>query len=248
MNVNKNQRKPDNKTSLNYAHFFAVTYGLPLKICKSSIPIPISLLFMFFITTVIEAADLKKILVLGDSLTAGYGLPADQSFPARLENELVASGFRVKVLNGGVSGDTSAGGRSRLNWALAGKPHFAIVELGANDGLRGLNPLAMRDNISDIIVRLKAAGVRVLLTGMKAPPNLGPEYTKAFNRTFPLLAKKHNVLFYPFFLDGVATIAALNQDDGIHPNSGGVTVIVERIKPFVVRLMQDKKAEEGRLD
>tara|TARA_Y100000588_G_scaffold91329_1_gene98611 strand:- start:1108 stop:1836 length:729 start_codon:yes stop_codon:yes gene_type:complete len=241
MSVNKNQRNPEYKKSPNCTNFFVVTYGLPLKFCKSSIPIPISLFLIFLFTTAIEGADLKKILVLGDSLTAGYGLPADQAFPALLEYRLVASGFRVKVLNGGVSGDTSAGGRSRLNWALADKPHFAIVELGANDGLRGLSPLAMRDNISDIIMRLKAAGVRVLLAGMKAPPNLGTEYTKAFNRVYPVLAKKHNVLFYPFFLDGVATVAALNQDDGIHPNSEGVTVIVDRIMPFVVRLMQNKK-------
>ena len=150
-------------------------------------------------------------------------------------------GHDVTLLNGGVSGDTSAGGRARLNWALADKPHFAIIELGANDGLRGLDSGAMRENLDDIIVRLKAAGIGVLLTGMRAPPNIGPDYGKSFNRIFPDLAKKHDVLLYPFFLDGVAAIPALNQRDGIHPNPRGVAVIVDRIMPFVVRLLKGEQ-------
>ena len=188
-----------------------------------------------------NAASLTRILVLGDSLSAGYGLPAGEAFPVKLGIKLRAAGHDVKMLNGGVSGDTSAGGRARLNWALADKPRFAIIELGANDGLRGLDSEAMRENLDDIIVRLKAAGIGVLLTGMRAPPNIGPDYGKSFNRIFPDLAKKHDVLLYPFFLDGVAAISSLNQRDGIHPNPRGVAVIVDRIMPFVVRLLKGKQ-------
>jgi acyl-CoA thioesterase I len=189
----------------------------------------------------VSAASPTRILVLGDSLSAGYGLPAGEAFPVKLGLKLRALGHDVTLLNGGVSGDTSAGGRARLNWALADKPHFAIIELGANDGLRGLDSGAMRENLDDIIVRLKAAGIGVLLTGMRAPPNIGPDYGKSFNRIFPDLAKKHDVLLYPFFLDGVAAIPALNQRDGIHPNPRGVAVIVDRIMPFVVRLLKGEQ-------
>ena len=188
-----------------------------------------------------NAASLTRILVLGDSLSAGYGLPAGEAFPVKLGIKLRAAGHDVKMLNGGVSGDTSAGGRARLNWALADKPRFAIIELGANDGLRGLDSEAMRENLDDIIVRLKAAKIGVLLTGMRAPPNIGPDYGRAFNRVFPDLAQKHDVLLYPFFLDGVAAISSLNQRDGIHPNPRGVAVIVDRIMPFVVRLLKGKQ-------
>jgi len=188
-----------------------------------------------------NAASLPRILVLGDSLSAGYGLPAGEAFPVKLGIKLRDAGHDVKMLNGGVSGDTSAGGRARLNWALADKPRFAIIELGANDGLRGLDSEAMRENLDDIIVRLKAAKIGVLLTGMRAPPNIGPDYGRAFNRVFPDLAQKHDVLLYPFFLDGVAAISSLNQRDGIHPNPRGVAVIVDRIMPFVVRLLKDKQ-------
>jgi acyl-CoA thioesterase-1 len=188
-----------------------------------------------------NAASLTRILVLGDSLSAGYGLLAGEAFPVKLGIKLRAAGHNVKMLNGGVSGDTSAGGRARLNWALADKPRFAIIELGANDGLRGLDSEAMRENLDDIIVRLKAAKIGVLLTGMRAPPNIGPDYGRAFNRVFPDLAQKHDVLLYPFFLDGVAAISSLNQRDGIHPNPRGVAVIVDRIMPFVVRLLKGKQ-------
>ena len=188
-----------------------------------------------------NAASLTRILVLGDSLSAGYGLLAGEAFPVKLGIKLRAAGHDVKMLNGGVSGDTSTGGRARLNWALADKPRFAIIELGANDGLRGLDSEAMRENLDDIIVRLKAAKIGVLLTGMRAPPNIGPDYGRAFNRVFPDLAQKHDVLLYPFFLDGVAAISSLNQRDGIHPNPRGVAVIVDRIMPFVVRLLKGKQ-------
>ena len=213
-------------------------YAVSPKFFKS---ITIFLAFWLFTFDSFVSADaipVKRILVLGDSLAAGYGLPADQSFPSRLEVRLRSIGQNVRVLNGGVSGDTSAGGRARLNWALADKPHFVIIELGANDGLRGLDPGAMQDNLEDIIVRLKAVGIGMLLTGMRAPPNIGPNYGRVFNLVFADLAQKHDVPLYPFFLEGVAAMPRLNQRDGIHPNPRGVAVIVDRIMPFVVRLLE----------
>lgn len=184
-----------------------------------------------------------RVLVLGDSLTAGYGLPPEEGFTGQLEARLRAEGFDVQIFNGGVSGDTSAGGLARLDWALADRPDLAIVELGANDGLRGLDPAALRSNLDAILRRLRKAGVTVLLAGMRAPPNLGRDYEAAFNRVFPELAEKHDVAFYPFFLDGVAARPELNQADGIHPNREGVAVIVDRITPYVVRLLDTRKPE-----
>jgi acyl-CoA thioesterase-1 len=190
-----------------------------------------------------QAANPIRILALGDSLTAGYGLPSGEGFADQLEARLKARGFPVRVFNAGVSGDTSAGGLARLDWALADRPDIAIVELGANDGLRGIEPEAMRSNLDAILRRLRDAGVRVLLTGMRAPPNLGRTYEDAFNRVFPELARKHGVAFYPFFLDGVAADPAFNQPDGIHPNRRGVAEIVDRIAPYVVRLLAALKEE-----
>ena len=178
-----------------------------------------------------------KLLALGDSLTAGYGLPSDVSFTARLQAALKAQGLNVTVVNAGVSGDTSAGGLARLDWLLADKPDFALVELGANDGLRGLDPQVTYDNLDAVLTRLGQRGVPALLAGMYAPPNLGREYGAEFNNVFPRLAEKHGVLLYPFFLDGVAAEAALNQPDGIHPNAQGVDVVVERIMPYVKKLI-----------
>lgn len=184
------------------------------------------------------AAEPVRILALGDSLTAGYGLARQDSFPARLQAALGRRGIAAEVINAGVSGDTTAGGRARLEWALADAPAVAIVELGANDGLRGLDPEATFANLDAIVRRLKAARVAVLLTGMKAPPNLGAEYGAAFNAVFPRIAEKHGVAFHPFFLDGVAAEPELNQDDGIHPNAAGVKIIVERLLPFVVDVIE----------
>ena len=199
-------------------------------------------LIIFFLSIgAAQATDPARILALGDSLTAGYGLPVEQGFTHRLETRLKAEGRAVTVLNAGVSGDTSAGGLSRLAWSLADKPTHAIIELGANDGLRGLDPNAMRANLDAIVTRLKAAGVRVLLAGMRAPPNYGRRYEEAYNRVFPDLAKKHDVALYPFFLAGVVARPALNQRDGIHPNPKGVAVIVDRITPYVVRLLTDQE-------
>ena len=178
-----------------------------------------------------------KLLVLGDSLTAGYGLLPEEAFPSQIQRKLGSLGYSVKVLNGGVSGDTSAGGRARLNWALADKPDAVILELGANDGLRGLGSKELRENLDAIITVLKANNIAVLLAGMRAPPNFGPLYTSEFNAVYPSLAKKHGILLFPFFLEGVAAVPELNQKDGIHPNKKGVRIIVEQITPYAVRLL-----------
>jgi len=177
------------------------------------------------------------IVALGDSLTAGYGLPPEQAFPTVLERKLAAAGKAVRIQNAGVSGDTTAGGRARVGWALADKPQFVILELGANDALRGIDPRQTETNLDAILGELKGRGVKVLLTGMRAPPNLGREYAEAFDGIFPRLAAKHGVPLYPFFLDGVAAERELNQADGIHPNGRGVEIIAERIAPYVLRLI-----------
>lgn len=178
------------------------------------------------------------IAVLGDSLAAGYGLPTDRAFPARLEAALKAQGRQVKVVNAGVSGDTSAGGKARLDWTLADKPDLIILELGANDALRGLAPEQTEANLDAMLIRIKQANIRVLLAGMLAPPNWGREYGDAFKAVYPRLAEKHGVPLYAFFLDGVAAEPALNQADGIHPNAQGVEVIVARIAASVLKAMQ----------
>jgi len=184
--------------------------------------------------------SVKRLLILGDSLTAGYGLVAAEAFPIQLENALHRAGHNVTVINAGVSGDTSAGGLARLEWSLADNPHVVIVELGGNDALRGLSPEVTFDNLDTILERLKAAGVHIVLAGMKAPKNLGEDFTMAFDQIYPQLANKHNVSFYPFFLEGVALDPELNQADGIHPNATGVGVIVERILPIVEAAIKDK--------
>ena len=178
------------------------------------------------------------IAVLGDSLAAGYGLPSALAFPARLEAALKSAGRDVKVINAGVSGDTTAGGKARLDWTLADKPDLIILELGGNDALRGLPPEQTEANLDAMLQRIKQAKVKVLLAGMLAPPNWGREYGDAFKAIYPRLAAKHGVKLYPFFLDGVAADAALNQPDGIHPNQRGVDVIVARIQALVLETMQ----------
>ena len=185
----------------------------------------------------IWAADPPVILALGDSLTAGFGLVQPDSFTVQLEAALAKAGTVAKIKNAGVSGDTSAGGRARLAWALAEKPDAVMIELGANDGLRGLNPKRTEANLDAIIAMAKAQGLPVLLTGMRAPPNLGVEYCEEFNSLFARLARKHEVLFYPFFLEGVAALPTLNQADGIHPNGQGVAEIVRRLVPIVEKLI-----------
>jgi acyl-CoA thioesterase-1 len=179
-----------------------------------------------------------KILALGSSLTQGYGLPPGTEFPVQLQAALKKKGIDATVINAGVSGDTSAGGLARLDWSLADHPQAAIIELGSNDMLRGTPPAETEKNLSAILEKLKAAHVKVLLTGMHAQRNLGAEYVKDFDAIYPRLAKKYDVLFYPFFLDGVALNPKLNQADGMHPNPQGVKVIVSRILPLVVKLVK----------
>jgi len=181
-----------------------------------------------------------RLLAFGDSLVRGYGLPAGEAFPEQLETALRERGFDVEVINGGNSGDTTAAARARLGWSLSPRPDVVLVELGGNDGLRGLDPATTYDNLDAILRSLAADDVPVLLAGMLAPRNLGSEYAAEFDAVFPRLAKEHGVLFYPFFLDGVALQPALNQADGIHPNKAGVAVIVERMLPSVIRLIENK--------
>ncbi len=185
------------------------------------------------------AAAPLKILAFGDSLTHGYGLAAGQTFPEQLESALKGRGLDVRVINGGNSGDTTASGRARLDWALADRPDIVLVALGANDGLRGIEPGAVYGNLDAILARLEAEGVAVLLAGMLAPRNLGADYAAEFDAVFPRLAEKHQVMFYPFFLEGVAMDPTLNQPDGIHPNDAGVKVMVEGILPGVLRLIEE---------
>jgi len=180
-----------------------------------------------------------KLLMLGDSLTAGYGLDKGESIPAQLQRTLRAEGLDVTIINAGVSGDTSAGGLARLAWSLAEKPDAVIVELGANDGLRGLDPEETYRNLDTILRRIRATGTPVLLAGMLAPPNLGREYGDEFNAVFPRLAKEHDIPLYPFFLEGVAAQPELNQDDGIHPNAAGVDVVVRSILEAVRSLLAE---------
>lgn len=179
-------------------------------------------------------ADNLVIMGFGDSLMAGYGLVDAASFPVQLEKELNKNGHDVTVVNAGVSGDTSAGGRSRIDWALADKPDIVLLELGANDGLRGLDPAQTKKNLAGMIEKSKAAGAVVVLAGMMAPRNLGSDYAMEFDAIYPELAESFpDILFYPFFLEGVAADPALNQADGIHPNPAGVSIIVQNILPTI---------------
>jgi acyl-CoA thioesterase-1 len=185
-----------------------------------------------------RAADaVPEILAFGDSISAGLGLPADQAFPARLGAKLRAQGVPVRIVNAGVSGDTTAGGVARLDWALADKPAVVLLELGANDALRGIDPATVRRNLEQMIEKIQASGAKLLLLGMQAPPNWGEEYQKEFDRIYPELAHAHNVPLYPFVLEGVAMDPKLNQPDGLHPNERGVAVMVDRIAPHVAPLV-----------
>ncbi len=179
--------------------------------------------------------------MLGDSLSAGYGLPHEQGFEVQLQQALKAQGHDVSIIDGAVSGDTSAGGRARLDWALGDGADAAIVELGANDGLRGLDPKDMEANLTAILDALAAKHIPVLLTGMYAPPNLGPDYEAAFRAVYERLGKRPGVLYDPFFLQGVATVDDLNQADRMHPNPEGVRRIVARILPLVEKLLSEAK-------
>ncbi|WP_409191171.1 arylesterase [Bradyrhizobium sp. RDM4] len=179
------------------------------------------------------AAKPIKLVVLGDSLSAGLGLPAQEAFPAKLQKALQTKGIAVDMTNAGVSGDTASGGRDRLDWSVPDGTDGVIVELGANDALRGIDPDLTRAALTDIVARLKARKISVMLCGMLAPPNYGADYAARFNSIYPDLAKKFDVPLYPFFLDGVAADAKLNQADGIHPTAAGVDIIVNNMMPSV---------------
>ena len=174
-----------------------------------------------------------KMVVLGDSLSAGLGLSASAAFPARLQKSLQSKGIAVDMINAGVSGDTSSGGRDRLDWSVPEGTEAVILELGANDALRGIDPKVTRSALTDILTRLKARKIAVLLCGMVAPPNYGADYSARFNAIYPELAKSFGVPLYPFFLEGVAADAKLNQADGLHPTAQGVDVIVNNVLPSV---------------
>jgi acyl-CoA thioesterase-1 len=189
------------------------------------------------LTGVAGAAEKPRVLALGDSLTAGYGLPAGHDLATRLEAKLSAEGVPVTIVNAGVSGDTTAGGLARLDWALADQPDAVILELGANDALRGIDPEVTRDNLDKILARLKRDGTKVLLVGMLAPTNWGAEYKQRFDAIYPELAKKYDVALDPFILEGVAMNPELNQPDMLHPNDRGVEIVAARMAPYVKRLV-----------
>jgi len=186
-----------------------------------------------------------KMVVLGDSLSAGLGLSATSAFPVRLQKALNDKGIKVDMTNAGVSGDTSSGGRDRLDWSVPEGTEAVIVELGANDALRGIDPAVTRAALTEILTRLKARKVAVLLCGMLAPPNYGSEYAARFNAIYPELSKSFGVPLYPFFLEGVAAEAKLNQADGIHPTTDGVDVIVKNILPMVEALVGTISAQRS---
>lgn len=220
----------------------ACTYGRTARIINGAVfALCLSLAALLAISPVDPASAQERaapvIVAFGDSLAAGYGLEQADSFPVQLERALQAGGVNAKVINSGVSGDTTAGGRARLAWSLPPDADLVILELGANDGLRGIDPADTRANLDAMLRELASRDANVLFTGMLAPPNLGREYGAAFNGLFPELAETHDVVFYPFFLDGVAAEKDLNQPDGIHPNADGVARIVERITPFVLRAL-----------
>jgi acyl-CoA thioesterase-1 len=183
-----------------------------------------------------------KIVALGDSLTAGLGLPADATFPVRLQRVLAQKGIATEIVNAGVSGDTTADGLSRLDWSVPDDADAVILELGANDALRGIDPAKTRANLDAILKRLAARKLPVLLAGMRAPPNLGADYTKAFDANYPDLAAAYGTLLYPFFLEGVAAERSLNQGDGLHPTAAGVDVIVAKILPKAEELLGRARA------
>lgn len=199
------------------------------------------LLWFAMVFASVAQAQPLRIAMLGDSLTAGFGLPPQEALPVKLEKALKAAGRDVTIANHGVSGDTTAGGLARLDWMLADKPKLVLVALGANDALRGTDPAETERNLDAIITKLKAEGVAVMLFGMLGPRNFGPEYTKAFDALYPRLAEKHKITLYPFLLEGVAMDRDLNQADGIHPNVKGVDVLVKRITPELIKAIDALK-------
>lgn len=196
-----------------------------------------AVILTFLQATAASAAECR-LTILGDSLTAGYGVAIGEGFPARLGEALRKEGVACEVIDAGVSGDTSAGGLGRLDWVLGDKPTHLLVELGGNDALRALPPDQLQRNLDEIVTRARAAGVEVMLAGMLAPPNLGAAYGKEFAAAFTTTAANHDVPLYPFFLDGVAGEPGLLQRDGVHPNAAGVEIIVDRLLPSLTAWLQ----------
>lgn len=195
------------------------------------------------------SAKTPTVLAFGDSITAGFGLAPEKALPARLQARLQHDGVAARVINGGVSGDTTAGGLARIDWALADKPDVVVLALGGNDVLRGIDPAVVRANLEAMIAKIQASGAKLILLGMRAPPNWGEAYQRDFDRIFPELARAHNLPFSPFFLDGVAMNRDMNQPDGIHPNERGVAVIVDHVAPLLEGVLtpsQAAKPAEGK--
>ena len=203
----------------------------------------VNLFYVIIVTATIQpgfAVERPVFLVLGDSLVAGHGLPQEKAFPNILDQLLKQIGIDVQMINAGVSGDTTAGGLARLDWSLADNPDVVLIVLGGNDLLRGLDPATSYSNLEKIIKRFKVNNVGILLAGMQAPRNLGADYADEFDAIYEKLAQRHKVLFYPFFLDGVALQPTMNQSDGMHPNQAGVKHIAEKILPHVKLLLETK--------
>ena len=185
--------------------------------------------------------DRPRIVAFGDSLTAGLGVAQEEAYPARLQRRLDERGLRYRVINAGVSGDTTAGGLRRVDWVLKSRPEFVILELGGNDGLRGLNLQQTKANLAEIIQRCQAASVKVILAGMKLPPNYGADYINGFEAIYPVLARQYRLTLIPFFLDGVAGSTSLNQADGIHPTSEGYRIIADKVLETLAPLLSGRK-------
>lgn len=191
--------------------------------------------------TAVADDDRPRIVAFGDSLTAGLGVAQEEAYPARLQRRLDERGLRYRVINAGVSGDTTAGGLRRVDWVLKSRPEFVILELGGNDGLRGLNLQQTKANLAEIVQRCQAASVKVILAGMKLPPNYGADYIKGFEAIYPALAKRYRLTLIPFFLDGVAGSTSLNQADGIHPTSEGYRIIADKVLKTLAPLLNGRK-------
>lgn len=211
--------------------FFPRRYGLCGRVVNAA-------LLLVLLAGAVSAKERPRIVALGDSLTAGYGLAPEEAFPAQLEARLKTLGIDAEVVNAGVSGDTTAGGIARLDWALADGPDYVLVSLGANDALRGLDPAVTKANLEKIIAGIEARGAKPVLLGMVALGNWGREYETQFNAIYPSLAAEHGVPLYPFFLDGVVQDPALNQPDGLHPNAQGVARIVDKVAPFLAEVLK----------
>ncbi len=230
------------RRSLQYGNdYTGINSGIPtllLRIVKFTLKI-IGLGQVFGLILIFAAlADAPKIVVFGDSLVAGYQLPPGEGFPEQLQKSLTARNIKVIITGAGVSGDTTSGGLSRLDWSVPEGTNGVVLELGANDAMRGLPFQLAQKNLDAMIARLSERGIAVLLVGMRAPPNMGEDYQQGFDAIYPALAAKHKVPLYPFFLDGVAANPALNLSDGIHPNQAGIAIMIKRILPHVERFIE----------